>query len=100
MKTLLDKLSLQDVNPGVCTGPEAWLDTGRSRLTSYNPTTGEPIAQVQQATPEAYNQAIEKARQAFQDWRIQPAPKRGDLIRDLGNALRQYKEPLGDLGKA
>ena len=97
MKSLLDKLTIKEVNEGACTGPDNWIDTGGAVLTSYNPTTNEPIAAVQQATPSAYNQVVEQAQQAFQRWRTLPAPKRGDLIRDLGSVLREYKEPLGEL---
>ncbi|HMR63515.1 MAG TPA: aldehyde dehydrogenase family protein, partial [Anaerolineae bacterium] len=79
------------------TGPEDWIETSGSRLTSYNPTTGEPIAQVRGATPNAYNQVVAKAQGAFQGWRMLPAPARGAVIRDLGNVLREVKEPLGDL---
>ncbi len=97
MKALLEKLNLKDINAGVCTGPEDWIETSGSRLTSYNPTTGEPIAQVRGATPNAYNQVVAKAQGAFQGWRMLPAPARGAVIRDLGNVLREVKEPLGDL---
>ena len=64
---------------------------------SYNPTTGEPIARVQQASAEAYDEVVSHAVAAFESWRMTPAPKRGELVRDLGNALREMKEPLGDL---
>jgi aldehyde dehydrogenase (NAD+) len=97
MKALLDKLNIQAVNPGVCTGPNGWLETSGPLLTSYNPTTGEPLAKIQQATPESYAKVVDQAKLAFQNWRLVPAPKRGEVIRDVGNALRDYKEPLGDL---
>ncbi len=97
-KALLDKLHIQDVNPGACTGPDAWLDDPQGEeLISYNPTTNEPIAKVIQATPATYDKVVEAAQQAFLDWRFVPAPKRGLIVRDLASALREYKEPLGDL---
>ncbi|MDP6053733.1 MAG: aldehyde dehydrogenase family protein, partial [Candidatus Latescibacteria bacterium] len=65
--------------------------------TSYNPTTGEAIAGIRQATPEVYNRVVDYAQSTFESWRMLPAPKRGDMIRDLGNVLREYKEPLGEL---
>ena len=50
--SLLDKLQLKDVNPGACHGPNAWIaDPAGKQLVSYNPTTGEPIAKIAQATP-------------------------------------------------
>jgi aldehyde dehydrogenase (NAD+) len=88
MKSLLDKLQLADVNPGTSTGPDGWLDTGGDLLTSYNPTTGEAIAQVVQTTPAAYEEVVSHAQAAFPSWRDMPAPKRGLIVRDLGIALR------------
>ena len=97
MEALLKKLNLKDVNLGVCTGPDGWLETDADLITSYNPTTGEPIAKFQPATPQVYEQVVAKAQNAFQTWRMMPAPKRGDLIRELGIVLRNYAEPLGEL---
>jgi aldehyde dehydrogenase (NAD+) len=97
MKSLLNKLQLKDTNPGTCTGPDGWLDTGGDLLTSYNPTTGEAIAQVVQTTPAAYEEVVSHAQAAFQSWRDMPAPKRGLIVRDLGLALRDLIEPLGEL---
>jgi aldehyde dehydrogenase (NAD+) len=95
---LLSKLHIRDVNPGACVGPDGWIAApGGAELVSYNPTTGEPIARVIQATPEAYEQVVSAAVEAFRTWRMVPAPKRGEMVRDLGNALRELKEPLGDL---
>ena len=98
MKSLLEKLHLQDVNPGACSGPDGWLkDPQGEKLVSYNPATGEAIAAVVQATAATYDTIVERATDAFQTWREVPAPKRGQVIRDLGNALREVKEPLGEL---
>ncbi|MBZ0275978.1 MAG: aldehyde dehydrogenase family protein [Anaerolineae bacterium] len=97
MKALLEKLGIQDVNPGTCTGLDGWIESGGDTLVSYNATTGEPLAKVIQTTPEAYHQVVENAAEAFKTWRNVPAPKRGAVIRDLGDALRAYKEPLGEL---
>ncbi len=98
MKSLLEKLNIQPVNAGASTGVDGWLmDKNGKELISYNPSTGEAIAKVMQASPATYEQVASAAHQAFLKWRQLPAPKRGDLIRDLGNALRELKEPLGDL---
>ncbi|HMB22813.1 MAG TPA: aldehyde dehydrogenase family protein, partial [Anaerolineales bacterium] len=98
MKSLLEKLNIQPVNAGACTGPDGWLmDPKGKELVSYNPTTGEAIAKVVQATAETYEQVASTAQQVFLKWREVPAPKRGEVVRDLGNALRELKEPLGDL---
>jgi aldehyde dehydrogenase (NAD+) len=93
----LDKLGLREVNFGAC-GDGCWInDRDGGELVSYNPTTGAPIARVIQATPASYDVVVRQAQNAFMDWRLRPAPKRGELVRDLGNALRELKEPLGDL---
>ncbi|HSB73473.1 MAG TPA: aldehyde dehydrogenase family protein [Candidatus Methylomirabilis sp.] len=98
MKALLEKLHLEDVNPGACTGPGGWIqDTAGKELVSYNPATGEPIAKVIQATGATYEAVLRKAVKAFEDWRAVPAPKRGLVVRDLGVALREAKGALGEL---
>ena len=98
MKAILDKLGIQAVNPGACTGPDSWIEDPNGKLlTSYNPTTGEPLADVIQATAATSERVIASAQNAFQTWRGVPAPKRGEVVRDLGNALREVKEPLGEL---
>jgi aldehyde dehydrogenase (NAD+) len=98
MKSVLDKLGIQPVNAGACTGPDGWLkDPKGKELVSYNPTTGEAIASVVQATPEIYEKVAAAAQKAFLSWRNVPAPKRGQVVRDLADALRDLKEPLGDL---
>ena len=98
MKALLKKLNIADVNPGVCIGQDKWIsDSNGQKLVSYNPANGEPIAAVIQATERTYNQVIEQSQNTFEAWKIIPAPQRGQVVRDLGNAVRELKEPLGDL---
>jgi len=95
---LLQRLGIRDVNPGACTGPEAWIeDPAGTRLVSYNPTTGTPIASVIQATADTYETVVARAEDAFRAWRTVPAPRRGLVVRDLGSALRDAREPLGEL---
>lgn len=98
MKRLLEKLGLQDVNPGACIGPDGWIiDPRGERLDSYNPTSGERIGSVIQASAATYDAVVVQAQQAFQSWRTTPAPRRGLVVRDLGNAVRDALEPLGEL---
>ncbi|RIK39745.1 MAG: aldehyde dehydrogenase family protein [Chloroflexi bacterium] len=98
MKTLLKKLGLAAVNSGACFGPDGWIaEPGGSVLDSYNPTTGERIGRVIQADGAAYDRVVAAAQTAFTTWRMAPAPKRGLVVRDLGNALRDAIEPLGEL---
>ena len=94
----LKELGIKKINPGACSGPGAWSSTdNRSMLTSYNPANGEPIAQVAQASEEDYEAVMTAAVEAFKEWRMFPAPKRGLFIRDIGEALRAKKDPLGRL---
>jgi aldehyde dehydrogenase (NAD+) len=96
VSTLLQALHLNERNLGTCTGPE-WIQTTGAWIPSYDPATGDVIAYVQEADDAAYEKTVHAAQQAFATWRMVPAPKRGDMIRDLGNLLREYKEPLGEL---
>ena len=88
-------LGIHADNPGACTG--TWLATGGPELVSLNPSTGEPIGRVRQATAEDYDRVVEAAGSAFQSWRTVPAPKRGEIVRQLGEELRKRKDPLGHL---
>jgi aldehyde dehydrogenase (NAD+) len=98
MRSLLDKLNIKEVNSGASAGPDDWIDDpAGTELVSLNPTTGEPIARVIQATPSSYDKVLSIAETTFQTLREIPAPKRGEVVRDLGNAVRELKEPLGDL---
>ncbi|MCY3833297.1 MAG: aldehyde dehydrogenase family protein [Chloroflexi bacterium] len=97
MNEILSALGIKAVNAGVYAGAEGWIAGGGEKLASINPSTNEAIASVIQATAADYDAAIKAAQAAFKTWRKAPAPKRGELIRDLGNALREYKEPLGEL---
>ncbi|MCW5838338.1 MAG: aldehyde dehydrogenase family protein [Anaerolineales bacterium] len=98
MKSLLQKLNIQDVNPGASYAIDHWIeDKNGAELISYNPATGEPIAKIIQATQASYDQVVSASQAAFESWRNVPAPKRGQLVRDLGEAVRELKEPLGEL---
>ena len=98
MKSLLQKLRLSEVNAGASTGQDRWIDEPHgTKLVSYNPTTGERIADVVMASAATYDQVVAEAQDVFTTWRAMPAPRRGLLVRDLGNALREYIEPLGEM---
>ena len=98
MKALLEKLHIDPINPGACSGPDGWIqDPQGKELVSLNPTTGQPIARVLQCSAEGYQRVVGRAQAAFLEWRETPAPARGQLVRDLAGLLREYKEPLGDL---
>src|SRR5262245_34139802 len=94
--SIFDKLGLKPLNQCACTGPNGWFDEpGARTLTSVNPTTGEALAAVSVASAEGYDRVAAAAQAAFVSWRERPAPRRGELVRDLGQALRDLKEPLG-----
>ncbi len=98
MKALLEKLQIKEINFGACAGLEGWHEDSEGReLISYNPTDGKPIAKIIQATEKTYEKVVSQATEAFKTWRVLPAPKRGLVVRDLGQALRDFKEPLGEL---
>lgn len=97
-QSLLDKLDIKPVNAGACTGQDGWIDdSAGAKLTSYNPTDGTAIADVVMASTATYDHVADAAVEAFKTWRVIPAPQRGQLVRDLGNILREHLEPLGEL---
>jgi len=95
---LLKNLGIQELNPGACIGGKEWLTSKDTPvIESINPTTGEVIAQVQAASAEDYDKVVQAAADVFKEWRMVPAPVRGQLVREMGNALRDYKSDLGSL---
>ncbi len=96
-RSVLEKLGIQDVNPGACWGPDGWIQGTGDPVPSINPATGETLASVVPADEAAYEAVASKAHESFLTWRMLPAPKRGEVVRQLGDALREFKEPLGDL---
>jgi len=92
---VFETLGLSDVNPGVFAGE--WLEPAGELIDVVNPATGEVLARVAQATPDQYERVAESAVETFQRWRMLPAPKRGEFVRELGNALREKRDELGAL---
>lgn len=92
----LKVLNLQPDNHGVSTGLE-WIPSGGEKIQSFSPVDGRLIGSVTAADKKSYETVIKKAQEAFSVWRTIPAPKRGEIVRQVGDALRQYKEPLGKL---
>ncbi len=92
----LKALSITDTNDGVSTGVN-WIKSNGETIRSYSPVDGKLIGQINSADKESYEAVIAKAEEAFKEWRTWPAPKRGEIVRQIGEALRQYKEPLGKL---
>ena len=94
-QALLEQLGLGAENSGAFDG--TWIDTQGEWLESVNPTTGEVIAKVRQATAEDYERVAAANVEAFKAWREWPAPKRGEVVRQIGDALREHKDALGRL---
>ncbi len=97
MRDILQRLGIESVNAGACSSADRWIPGAEADLASINPTTNEVIASVTQASAADYDATVTAAQAGFEKWRLLPAPKRGEVIRDLGNALREYKAPLGEL---
>jgi len=96
IQEILKKLGIEELNQGVSTG-SVWYDTEGAVTSSYSPIDGKEIAKVKNATLEDYEMVIKKAQDAFKEWRLVPAPVRGEIVRQIGLALREYKEELGAL---
>lgn len=98
IQSVLESLGIAKMNPGATTGASnGWIQTSGEELVSISPIDGNPIASVRLADRESYEAVMEKAVDAFKEWRMMPAPKRGEIVREIGNALREKKEDLGFL---
>jgi aldehyde dehydrogenase (NAD+) len=95
-RSVLEALEIEPVNSGACWGE--WIrDPQGGELVSLNPATGEEIARVQMAAEADYEQVVSRAAIAFTTWRMVPAPKRGLVVREIGEELRRHKDELGAL---
>jgi aldehyde dehydrogenase (NAD+) len=93
---ILEKLHIEPVNSGACYGD--WIaNPSGGQLDSINPATGELLARIQLAGAEDYETVVARASEAFLDWRMMPAPQRGEIVREIGNELRAAKDVLGML---
>jgi len=98
MNDLLKSLGILEVNPGATTGgSDGWISTGGSPLVSRSPIDGRPIATVAQSTAADYEQVMQIALPAFDRWRMRPAPLRGQVVRAMGDRLKEFKTHLGAL---
>jgi aldehyde dehydrogenase (NAD+) len=93
---ILASLNITGDAKGGSTGTK-WLEGSGTIFDSFSPVDGKKIGSVRSTDREAYEQVVHTAAQAFNEWRMWPAPRRGEVVRQLGEALRQYKEPLGKL---
>jgi aldehyde dehydrogenase (NAD+) len=96
IQEILSQLGIEEINNGASTGGK-WFKTRGERIDSISPVDGKLIASVNSATEADYEAVILKAQEAFKEWRMIPAPKRGEIVRQLAERIRFYKEPLGKL---
>ena len=96
IKKILAELGIEAINEGTSTGSE-WITSRGAELPSYSPVDGALIATVKQSSPEDYEKVVAQAAAAFKEWRLVPAPKRGEIVRQFGALLREKKESLGAL---
>lgn len=96
-KELLLRLGIQEENAGASIGGKHWFDEKIDTIVSYNPSTGEEIAKVNFVGRDTYNKVVEESQNVYKEWKMVPAPRRGEVIRKMGEALRQHKDDLGTL---
>lgn len=92
----LKTLGLSDINHGTSTGSE-FFSSNSKMITSFSPVNGQKIGSVYETTASEYEVVVSKAEEAFRYWRNVPAPKRGEIVRQLGEEFRKYKQELGQL---
>ncbi|MGJ8661835.1 MAG: L-piperidine-6-carboxylate dehydrogenase [Bacteroidota bacterium] len=96
IENVLKTLGVEALNRGASTG-KLWLETSGEMITSFSPVDGKAIAAVSSAQITDYEAVVKKAQEAFVTWRTKPAPHRGEIVRQLAEKLRLYKNELGQL---
>jgi aldehyde dehydrogenase (NAD+) len=98
LSSLVNSLGLSELNSGAWSQDGGWSkDTTGPVIESINPATGELLGRVRSATAADYERVIVSSRKAFEQWRMVPAPKRGEAVRLIGEELRAHKSALGSL---
>jgi aldehyde dehydrogenase (NAD+) len=96
IESVLKTLGVDALNNGASTG-NTWMETSGETITSFSPVDGKAIAAVRSAQLSDYEAVVKKAQEAFVTWRTKPAPHRGEIVRQLAEKLRLYKNELGQL---
>lgn len=94
VSSTLKELGIQTANRGVSTGTK-WIKSNGRDLKSYSPTDGKLIATVESADEDAFHKVVAVSTSAFAEWRLVPAPQRGEIVRQIGDSLRRHKPALG-----
>ncbi len=97
MTNILKSLNLSEKNSSTSTGSKWWSKTTEQEIISYNPTDGKAIGSVYSCSQADYETVITAAEKSFLEWRMLPAPKRGEIVRQIGEELRKNKDMLGSL---
>jgi len=97
IKSILEHLSVNGANAAISTGKNSASSAKAAIRDIISPVDGKKIASVNMAGKEEYSQVVDKATEAFLQWRTVPAPKRGEIVRQIGIALREHKTALGQL---
>jgi aldehyde dehydrogenase (NAD+) len=98
LKEILESLGIHKDNFGACVGAGNWsTTTDAGQLISVNPANGNVIAHVYQCSQDDYDNVIAESEKVFEEWRMVPAPIRGQLVREMGEELRRKKDMLGSL---
>ena len=93
---VLERLGIEAMNSGAC-GREWIASPGGRVIASVNPSDGQELASVQMASAEDYERIVSESAEIFERWRMVPAPKRGQIVREVGDELRRFKDDLGTL---
>ena len=96
IKEALEQLGIKEINSGTSTGSK-WLSNEGDLISSYSPADGQLIGKIHATTESQYEEVVQSASTAFKTWKLMPAPKRGEIVRQIGEELRKYKDSLGKL---
>ena len=97
MNKILKNLGIEQTNSGSWQGSNPLQSANDNLIESINPSNGKVIATVANTTIQEYESIIKNAQDSFLEWQKVPPPLRGDVVRRIGNALRDYKDDLGSL---
>jgi aldehyde dehydrogenase (NAD+) len=92
---ILERLGIENVHSGAC--GKDWIKTQGKELASLNPSNGSELARVRLASRDDYDSVMTQALEVFERWRMLPAPKRGEIVREIADELRRVKDDLGAL---
>ena len=96
IENILSKLNIQSLTNGTAIGSN-WLRGGGESIDSFSPVDGKKIGSISSTSKKQYEEVLQSSLSAFSSWRMVPAPKRGEIVRQFGDALREKKEALGAL---